>query len=90
MKGEYGIEDTKHALNTLFEVLYTLCRGLAPFTPFITENIYLRLLPYIPKELHTEDNRSIHFLPFPEVREELFDEVVERQVKRMQAVIELG
>ncbi|OAK99096.1 hypothetical protein IQ06DRAFT_15159 [Phaeosphaeriaceae sp. SRC1lsM3a] len=90
LKGEYGLEDTKHALNTLFEVLYTLCRGLAPFTPFITENIYLRLLPHIPKELHAEDNRSIHFLPFPEVREELFDEVVERQVKRMQAVIELG
>jgi isoleucyl-tRNA synthetase len=32
----------------------------------------------------------VHFLPFPEVREELFDEVVERQVKRMQSVIELG
>jgi isoleucyl-tRNA synthetase len=78
-----------HALNTLFEVLYTLCRGLAPFTPFITDNIYLRLLPHIPKSLHGEDDRSVHFLPYPEVREELFDEVVERQVKRMQAVIEL-
>jgi isoleucyl-tRNA synthetase len=32
----------------------------------------------------------VHFLPFPTVREELFDEVVERQVKRMQSVIELG
>jgi isoleucyl-tRNA synthetase len=90
LKGEYGLEDTKHALNTLFEVLYTLCRGLAPFTPFITENIYLRILSYIPQKLRAEDDRSIHFLPFPEVREELFDEVVERQVKRMQAVIELG
>jgi isoleucyl-tRNA synthetase len=84
------LDDTKHALNTLFEVLYTLCRGLAPFTPFITDNIYLRLLPHIPKSLHAEDDRSVHFLPFPEVREELFDEVVERQVKRMQSVIELG
>lgn len=70
--------------------MYTLCRGLAPFTPFITDNIYLRLLPHIPKNLHAEDDRSVHFLPFPEVRDELFDEVVERQVKRMQAVIELG
>jgi isoleucyl-tRNA synthetase len=89
LKGEYGIDDTTHALNTLFEVLYTLCRGLAPFTPFITENIYLRLQPHIPKDLHKEDDRSVHFLPFPEVREELFDEDVERQVKRMQSVIEL-
>ena len=90
LKGEYGLDDTTHALNTLFEVLYTLCRGLAPFTPFITDNIYMRLLPHIPQELRGEDDRSVHFLPFPEVREELFDEVVERQFKRMQAVIDLG
>ncbi|KKZ65490.1 isoleucyl-tRNA synthetase [[Emmonsia] crescens] len=90
LKGELGLDDTLHALNTLFEVLYTLVRGLAPFTPFITDNIYLRLLPHIPKSLQAEDNRSVHFLPFPEVREELFDEVIERQVGRMQKVIELG
>lgn len=89
LKGEYGVEDTTHALNTLFEVLYTLCRGLAPFTPFITDNIYLRLLPHIPEGLRGEDDRSVHFLPFPEVRSELFDEVIERQVGRMQAVIDL-
>ncbi|KAF2197268.1 hypothetical protein GQ43DRAFT_484276 [Delitschia confertaspora ATCC 74209] len=90
LKGEYGLEDTTHALNTLFEVLYTMCRALAPFTPFITENIYLRLVAHIPENLQGEDNRSVHFLPFPEVRSELFDEVVERKVRRMQAVIELG
>ncbi|EEP82355.1 isoleucyl-tRNA synthetase [Uncinocarpus reesii 1704] len=90
LKGELGLEDTKHALNTLFEVLYTLVRGLAPFTPFVTDTIYHRLLPHIPKSLQGEDNRSVHFLPFPEVREELFDEVVERRVARMQRVIELA
>jgi isoleucyl-tRNA synthetase len=90
LKGEYGIEDTQRALNTLFEVLYTITRGLAPFTPFITDNIYQRLLPHIPKSLQGEDPRSVHFLPFPEVREELFNEGVERQVGRMQRVIELG
>lgn len=90
LKGESGIEDTKRALNTLFEVLYTLTRGLAPFTPFLTDNIYQRLLPYIPESLQGEDPRSVHFLQFPEVREELFDEDVERRVERMQRVIELG
>jgi isoleucyl-tRNA synthetase len=90
LKGEFGVEDTKHALNTLFEVLYTLCRGLAPFTPFITDNIYQRLLPHIPESLRAEDPRSVHFLDFPKVREELFDEVIERRVGRMQSVIELG
>lgn len=90
LKGENGLEDTKHALNALFEVLFTICRGLAPFTPFLTDNIYQRLLPHIPKELQGEDARSIHFLPFPEVRKELFDTTIERRVGRMQRVIDLA
>ncbi|KAI9931933.1 hypothetical protein ASPWEDRAFT_110543 [Aspergillus wentii DTO 134E9] len=90
LKGENGVDDTVHALNTLFEVLFTLVRGLAPFTPFITDTIYLRLLSHIPEALRGEDSRSVHFLPFPEVRDELFDEVVERRVARMQKVIELA
>ena len=89
LKGENGLDDTLHALNSLFEVLYTLCRGLAPFTPFLTDTIYLKLLPHIPKRLQAEDPRSVHFLPFPTVREELFDEVIERKFARMQKVIEL-
>jgi isoleucyl-tRNA synthetase len=90
LKGAFGVEDTKHALNTLFEILFTLCRALAPFTPFITDNIYQRLLPHIPESRKGKDSRSVHFLSFPEVREELFDPIIERQVKRMQTVIDLG
>ncbi|MCJ1260830.1 isoleucine--tRNA ligase [Lobaria immixta] len=90
LKGESGIEDTKRALNTLFEVLYTLTRGLAPFTPFLTDTIYQRLTPHIHESLRAEDSRSVHFASFPEVREDLFDEGVERRVGRMQRVIELG
>lgn len=90
LKGELGVDDTKHALNTLFEVLFTLTKGLAPFTPFITENIYQRLLPHIPASLQGEDSRSVHFLAFPDVREELFDAEIERRVGRMQRVIELA
>lgn len=90
LKGESGIEDTQRALNTLFEVLYTLTRGLAPFTPFLTDTIYQRLTPFIPESLQPEDSRSVHFASFPEVREDLFDEGIERRVGRMQRVIELG
>ncbi|EXJ57380.1 isoleucyl-tRNA synthetase [Cladophialophora yegresii CBS 114405] len=90
LKGELGVDDTLHALNTLFDVLYTLVRGLAPFTPFIADLIYSKLLPFIPKSLYGEDMRSVHFLPFPEVRQELFDPVIERRVGRMQKVIELA
>ena len=90
LKGEFGVTETVLALNTLFEVLFTLCKGLAPFMPFLTDNIYQRLLPYIPTALQGEDSRSVHFLPFPEVHEELFDTTIERQVKRMQTCIDLG
>ncbi|KAF1349536.1 isoleucyl-tRNA synthetase [Delphinella strobiligena] len=90
LKGESGKDETLHALNTLFDVLYTTVRGLAPFIPFITDNIFQRIVQHLPKELHAEDMRSVHFLPYPEVKEELFDEDVERRVKRMQTVIEQG
>ncbi|KAK3990519.1 putative cytoplasmic Isoleucyl-tRNA synthetase [Cladorrhinum sp. PSN332] len=90
LKGENGLDDTLHALNTLFEVLFTLCRGLAPFTPFLTDTIYQKLIPHIPAELQGQDVRSVHFQPFPEVRQELFNPDIERRVQRMQRVIELA
>lgn len=37
-----------------------------------------------------DDVRSLHFLPFPHVRQEYFDPVIQRQVGRLQAVIDLG
>ncbi len=89
LKGEFGVEDTLHALNSLFEVLYTIVRGMAPFAPFLTDNIYQRLLPYIPKSMLPEDARSVHFLSYPEERHELYDPDIERRVSRMQKVIDL-
>lgn len=90
LKGGEGHDDTVAALNTLFETLFTLTLALCPFTPFTSENLYHALLPFnaAPKDPN-EDVRSVHFKMFPQVREEYFDEVVERQVKRMQTVIDL-
>ncbi|TNY21876.1 putative ILS1-isoleucyl-tRNA synthetase [Rhodotorula diobovata] len=94
LKGENGLEDTTHALNTLFETLFTLVRTLSCFTPFLTEHIYQGLRPYFPDDTASlevgSDLRSLHFLSFPKARAEYFDPVIERQVSRLQAVIELG
>ncbi|KAJ2723620.1 isoleucine--tRNA ligase [Coemansia sp. Benny D115] len=90
LKGENGTDDTVHALNTLFEVLLTICRLMAPFTPFLTESMYRSLTQYLPAGFFEGDARSLHFVPFPEVREEYFDTAIERAMSRMQAVIELG
>ncbi|ORX61636.1 isoleucyl-tRNA synthetase [Hesseltinella vesiculosa] len=90
LKGENGLEDAKQAMNTLFEVLFTLCKTMAPFTPYLTENMYQTLKKFLPEDASVKDDRSIHFLDFPTVREEYFDPEIERAVGRMQAVIELG
>ncbi|KAF4621094.1 hypothetical protein D9613_000448 [Agrocybe pediades] len=90
LKGEDGKEDTVSALNTLFEALFTLCRIMSSYTPFITENLYQSLRTFIPEDPAAGDTRSVHFLSFPEVKEEYFDAEIERKVQRMQAVIDLG
>ncbi|CAI2178414.1 4341_t:CDS:10 [Funneliformis geosporum] len=90
LKGENGPEDAVDALNTLYEVLFTLSRSMAAFTPFLTEYMYQSLRKYLPSSNSNEDVRSVHFLSFPEVREEYFDLEIERFVSRMQSVIELG
>jgi isoleucyl-tRNA synthetase len=89
LKGENGVEDGVLALNTLFETLFTLCKTMASFTPFLTEHIYQNLKQFLPNTEGVE-YQSVHFLTFPEVREEYFDPEVERAMARMQSVIESG
>jgi len=45
-------EEQREALSTLYDVLITVSKLLAPFCPFLTETIYLNLVP--------EKNGSIH------------------------------
>ncbi|KAK4156975.1 isoleucyl-tRNA synthetase [Chaetomidium leptoderma] len=86
-----GLDDTTAALNSLLQVLFTMVRALAPFTPFLTEHIYQLLRPQLAEATAGfADARSVHFLPFPTVQEALFDTVIERQVSVMQKVIQLG
>ena len=48
LKGEnVEDEDCKMAVDTLFSVLYTMVRVFAPFTPFLTEQMYQILKPLV-------------------------------------------
>ncbi|XP_043220915.1 isoleucine--tRNA ligase, cytoplasmic-like [Amphibalanus amphitrite] len=86
LKGEGGADDCRDALNTLFSVLFSMCRVMAPFTPFLTETMYQNL-----RHLSSSaEVASVHYLSLPEARQELIDAVIERSVSRMQAIIELG
>uniref|UniRef100_A0A1A7Y5T2 Isoleucine--tRNA ligase, cytoplasmic n=1 Tax=Iconisemion striatum TaxID=60296 RepID=A0A1A7Y5T2_9TELE len=91
LKGESGTEDCLWALETLFSVLFSMCRLMAPFTPFITEIMYQNLRHLIdPASIEEKDTNSIHYLMLPQVRESLIDKRIESAVSQMQSVIELG
>ncbi|KAI9184458.1 isoleucine--tRNA ligase [Blastocladiella emersonii ATCC 22665] len=96
LKCEGGLEDGLAAINTLFEVLLSLSKVMAPFTPFMAESLYQQLKAFVPAPDAAVDAQaaaefaSVHFQMFPEVKDQYFDTVIERRVARMQAVIELG
>jgi len=64
LKGDGTDEEINISLNVLFEVLLQMTIIMAPYTPFITDNIYLNLRNVIPinNPLYAE---SIHFLRLP-------------------------
>ncbi|XP_049682096.1 isoleucine--tRNA ligase, cytoplasmic [Accipiter gentilis] len=91
LKGENGTEDCIMALETLFSVLFSMCRLMAPYTPFITELMYQNLKTLIdPASVQEKNTESIHYLMLPQVREHLIDKKIESAVSCLQSVIELG
>lgn len=88
IKGDNGIEDCEHALNTLFTVVYTMARINAPFTPFLSEFMFQHLSKLI--EPTRENMDSVHYQMVPEVRRELINEKIERAISFMQTIIDLG
>ncbi|XP_070558772.1 isoleucine--tRNA ligase, cytoplasmic-like [Ptychodera flava] len=91
LKGEGGTDDCLCALQTLFSVLFTMVRMMAPFTPFLTELIYQNLRHLIdPAVSKGQDTNSVHYLMIPQPRSDLIDKGIENAVATMQTVIELG
>lgn len=82
------MEDCAFALASLFDVLFTVCKVMAPFTPFLTERMYLNLKKSVPED-GLQD--SVHFCDYPEAAAlHEGDERIQTSVERMQRVVELG
>lgn len=64
-QGDGGKEDCHHALQTLFSVLFSMIRVMAPFTPFLTELMY-RNLRHLVANQRAEASESVHFLATPQ------------------------
>jgi len=93
LKGEVGREDCLASLETLFGVIFTMVKMMAPFVPFLTEHMYQKLRLLLDPNaaaFKSLDLRSVHFLPFPSPTESWIDSGIESAVARMQTVIELG
>ena len=65
LKGRTDPADCAMAQATLFASLLTLCKAMAPFTPFFTEVLYQNLRRALPAG---EALESVHFCSFPEPR----------------------
>ncbi len=73
--------DKQSAYTTLHEVLVRLSQVLAPVCPFISEEIYKGLMPA---------EVSIHLSYYPEVRDELINKDLEKELALTRLIVKLG
>jgi isoleucyl-tRNA synthetase len=78
--------DKQAAYHSLYEALTTLSRLMAPFTPFIADEIYRNLVV----EANSEAPESVHLASWPEVQPGLRDESIEDDVRLAMQLSSLG
>ena len=83
-KGMEG--DKEAAFITLYTVLSTLCRLIAPFVPFMSESIYQNIV----RTVDHSAPESVHLCDFPVCDESMIDTDAERQMAAVENVVQLG
>lgn len=72
-------EDKRGAFSTLYELLTAICQLLAPFTPFIAEDLYRQL-----------SGKSVHLQDYPHYNEALVNAKLEKEMANILTIVELG
>jgi isoleucyl-tRNA synthetase len=72
--------DKDEAYETLHYVLVTLAKLMAPFTPFVSEEIYRNL----------SGDESVHLCDYPVADEKLIDEKLNQEMASVRAIISEG
>jgi isoleucyl-tRNA synthetase len=80
-------ENKRYAYETLFHVLTTLSKLMAPFAPFMSEETYLNLSQALPAGARKE---SVHVEDFPEAEKRFIKPELEAAVARMDTLVMLG
>jgi isoleucyl-tRNA synthetase len=78
--------DKGAAYDTLYRVLTTLCRLLAPFTPFVTEVMYQNLV----RSVDSGSPESVHHTDWPRADAAMVDEELLAQMALTRQVVALG
>ena len=73
-------DDKKAVYNTTYEILVGICKLIAPFVPFISEELYKNL---------TEEE-SVHLALYPTVNEKLIDKDIEEKMDLVRSLVGLG
>ncbi len=84
-KGEMNA-DKVSAYQTLYEVLLTICKLIAPFSPFVSEEIYQNLRT-------AEMAESVHLVDYPTVTKEMKDHQdpeLENRMRNAQLVVSIA
>jgi isoleucyl-tRNA synthetase len=81
-KGEHGASEANVSYFVLKDLLTQFCILMAPFAPFMSDNIYLKLTG------NASGSDSVHFASYPKVNDVLIDNDIERAFARMQVVVE--
>lgn len=84
--GKEMTEDKAAAYTTLYHVLVTLAKLIAPYTPFMAESMYLNLVPAFFKDAP----ESVHLCSFPVADESMVDKALEEGMEEALAVVVLG
>jgi isoleucyl-tRNA synthetase len=79
-------DDKLAAYLTLYESLTTLVTLLAPFMPFMTEELYQNLV----RNVNPQAPLSVHLCDWPQVREELIDEQLASETRLVMRMVGLG
>lgn len=79
-------QDKINAYMTLYTVLVELSKAIAPFVPFISEEIYLNLVGSVNKNAP----KSVHLCDFPEAAAEYIDSELEKHMDKLLKIVVLG
>jgi len=78
--------EKRAAYDTLFTCLETVSRLLAPYTPFVSEELHQHLV----RPARADAPASVHWTDYPEVDLAAIDETLERAMAQAERIVALG